>query len=182
VVQIQRGFDGIGARHSGNLVFPLAFWSIGSSATHGSCQGYIVDFCKRHDSGNQLWPRDLAPQHMLSSNTYTIKSWTTNWGRKPSKRPTFTKTTHSEVHTRSRGSRMHFGVFGIYRYTIYTSVSQASEDNFQIFRSSFHILLSVIQGSRCQPDNVWFPIVTNDSPLLQANKRFVHYTSPLWQK
>jgi len=59
-------FDGIGARHPGIAAlvgrtmasagqqpgFPTRFWSIGSSATRGSCQEYIVDFCEQHDSGN----------------------------------------------------------------------------------------------------------------------------------
>jgi hypothetical protein len=87
-------FDGIGARHPGiaasagsytdlrrvgNLVFPFAFRSLGSSSTHGSWWGYIVNFREGHNSGNEFawgnWPRHRAscrsaePQYHQKVNT-----------------------------------------------------------------------------------------------------------------
>ena len=43
-----------------------------------------------------------------------------------------------------KGVRMGFEIFCNYQYIIYTVLSQASQDNIQVFRSSFHVFLSVV--------------------------------------
>ena len=96
------------------------------------------------------------------------------------KRPSVTKTDRSSSLPGMYGGQGYTSEPN--QYTICTPLSRAGENDIQVFCGSFHIFLGIVKRSRCQPDNIRFPVVADDSPFLQANKRSVHHTAPLRQK